>query len=405
MYFVDEDKKKSPFLKKILEVDNVIIYGADYNAEVLFTVLENLNIDIKMFVLSNKKSENIGSLTNVLKMDSNIVITDSGNEERDGYLGKPLKDLSEIELEKIDPYILCYTLPTLDEYDKLSSVVKKHTYIVNPIVDIIELYDVFYSKYFTEKNININNKILEIGKCKILNPLLSRDYEYIIPCMRMIGDIILTDEVEDMSAVREGPYEYGSIQLKAGDVVIDCGANIGLFSNVAASKGCMVYSFEPIPSTIKRLKKNATLYPSQITIEPFALSDESGTAKFNFYRGYSSLSTMNVLSGDKWVSIQKNQDESLARKIDVDKITLDEFVENNNIEKIDFIKVDIEGAERYMLNGAKKTLAKFSPKLSICSYHLEDDISIIKKIILEANPKYKIISEYRKIYAYVDQEN
>ena len=82
-------------------------------------------------------------------------------------------------------------------------------------------------------------------------------------------------------------------------------------------------------------------------------------------------------------------------------IKIDTFVKEKNIKKIDFIKADIEGAERYMLMGAQKTLREFAPKLSLCTYHLPDDEEVMTKLILEANPDYKIIYGENKLYAYV----
>ena len=72
------------------------------------------------------------------------------------------------------------------------------------------------------------------------------------------------------------------------------------------------------------------------------------------------------------------------------------------MESVDFIKADIEGAERYMLMGARETLGKFAPKLSICTYHFPDDPEVLEKIILEANPNYKIEHRWKKLYAIVE---
>ena len=85
----------------------------------------------------------------------------------------------------------------------------------------------------------------------------------------------------------------------------------------------------------------------------------------------------------------------------VPAITLDAFVERNNIEHVDFIKADIEGAERNMLRGATRILKEFAPKLSICTYHLPDDPQVLREIILNANPKYRIVEKIKKMYAYV----
>ncbi|OAV67388.1 methyltransferase, FkbM family [Bacteroidales bacterium Barb6XT] len=81
--------------------------------------------------------------------------------------------------------------------------------------------------------------------------------------------------------------------------------------------------------------------------------------------------------------------------------TLDKFVKENNIEKVDFIKADIEGAERDMLRGATNVLKTFAPKLAICTYHLLDDPEVLEKIILEANPDYKVVHLRHKLFAAV----
>lgn len=54
-----------------------------------------------------------------------------------------------------------------------------------------------------------------------------------------------------------------------------------------------------------------------------------------------------------------------------------------------------------MLLGAGKTLKKFSPMLSICTYHLDDDPKILEEMIRDINPKYRIRHSYKKIFAYV----
>ena len=95
---------------------------------------------------------------------------------------------------------------------------------------------------------------------------------------------------------------------------------------------------------------------------------------------------------------RQTTDDSMA---EVDVITMDEYVLRNQIQKVDFIKADIEGAERLMLEGAMETLRIFSPKLSICSYHFPDDPKVLENLIKHANPKYRIIHKYSKLYAYV----
>ena len=71
------------------------------------------------------------------------------------------------------------------------------------------------------------------------------------------------------------------------------------------------------------------------------------------------------------------------------------------INKIDFIKSDIEGYERHMLRGARNILKEHQPILSICTYHLPDDRDVLKKIILEANPNYIILQRKMKLFGFV----
>lgn len=70
----------------------------------------------------------------------------------------------------------------------------------------------------------------------------------------------------------------------------------------------------------------------------------------------------------------------------------DPFKENA-LPRVDSIKADIEGYERYMLMGAQETLRRFAPKLALCTYHLPDDPEVLSELILikQANPDYNIV--------------
>jgi len=190
----------------------------------------------------------------------------------------------------------------------------------------------------------------------------------------------------------EGPYESDSIRILPDDVVIDCGANIGLFSAAASYKGATVYAFEPSDATIDSYTSKTAKFNPNIHICKYALFNKCGVMEFTCDDdeniGASHLSSLNT---DKTAQSQIQM---------VQAITLDEFVNDNNISKVDFIKADIEGAERYMLEGAKQVLKEFAPKLSICTYHLPDDPEVLRKIIIEANSDYTIEKGRYKMYAY-----
>lgn len=94
----------------------------------------------------------------------------------------------------------------------------------------------------------------------------------------------------------------------------------------------------------------------------------------------------------------------MDEKSDTEKIsvtTIDKFVEENKLERVDFIKADIEGSERDMLRGATSVLKTFAPKLAICTYHLPDDPEVLEKIIREANPAYTVVQMRHRLFAAV----
>ena len=191
----------------------------------------------------------------------------------------------------------------------------------------------------------------------------------------------------------EGPYEYKDIKLDANDIVIDAGANIGEFSALASIKNCKAYAFEPMPRIIDGyLSKTVEKY-ADITICPYALSDKQDILDFTVHATDISASSyvMNPY-------IAKNGNHTIIK---VQAIDLDAFVDKNNLPRVDFIKADIEGAERDMLMGAKQVLKEFAPKLAICKYHLPDDPQVLRGLILEANPDYVIEERWKKMYAHV----
>jgi FkbM family methyltransferase len=191
----------------------------------------------------------------------------------------------------------------------------------------------------------------------------------------------------------EGPYGYTDgafdVSVKQGDVVIDAGAWIGDFSAYAAGKGAQAYAFEPVRETFDLLHKTAALNKGgagEIIPVQKGLSDKEGEIAISINAGNSGANTI-VHKG--------NTTETIGIT------TLDKFVAANNVERVDFIKADIEGAERDMLRGAANVLRQFAPKLAICTYHLPDDPETLERIIRQSNPDYTVIQLRHKLFAAV----
>ena len=183
-----------------------------------------------------------------------------------------------------------------------------------------------------------------------------------------------------------------NVTVKPGDIVIDAGSWIGDFAAYASVKGATVYAFEPTETTFELLKKTAELN-GNITPINKGLSDEN--TDLTLYVNAEGNSGGNALK-DKTT-------EKMIPTSSVSTIRLDDFVRENNLPRVDFIKCDIEGFERHMLAGAQETLARFAPKLALCTYHLPDDPQVMAELILKANPKYNIVQKRMKLFASVPE--
>lgn len=101
--------------------------------------------------------------------------------------------------------------------------------------------------------------------------------------------------------------------------------------------------------------------------------------------------------GGEGNSFITNLNTGLSEKVRV--TTIDNFVREFKLSRVDYIKSDIEGMERNLLRGARETLKTFAPKLCICTYHLPDDPEVLEQIIKEANPNYQVVQLHGKLMA------
>lgn len=234
------------------------------------------------------------------------------------------------------------------------------------------------------KEITLPNPIDESGFWQLKSPI----FDVLTPYL--LEDYLEKEELDELLPLiwKEGPYEYGNVLLAEGDIVIDAGSCVGDFSALASAKNCEVYAFEPVPHLFENYLSKTAKWNKNVKIFQNALSESEGEITFSVDENMGSSSA--VLDSKRVVN-----------KITVKATTVDDFVIQNNLPRIDFIKADIEGAERYMLKGAKNTLKEFAPKLAICTYHLPDDPEVLRDLILSANPKYVIEENYDKMFACV----
>jgi FkbM family methyltransferase len=227
-------------------------------------------------------------------------------------------------------------------------------------------------------------KLIEIANCS---------FDHILAVHIFHKDNYDKDIVDRMEKYGcECPYCYKDgtfdVTVKENDIVIDAGASVGEFCAYTAYKKAKCYAFEPTARRYKALCQTAQLNSGYIIPIKKGLSDKCGEIEI----------TLDLASPSFVLT------EGGSKKEIIEVVTLDEYVEYSKLQRIDFIKADIEGAERNLLLGAGKVLKEFAPKLSLCTYHLPDDPVVLKKIIMDANPKYKIIQLRSKLMAMVMDE-
>jgi FkbM family methyltransferase len=173
-------------------------------------------------------------------------------------------------------------------------------------------------------------------------------------------------------------YDRDFVKVEKGDVVVDIGANIGMFSvysqNFYPSR---VIAIEPGPKQYECLVKNTSIYPNVETYE-FAAAEETGKASFI-------LSEMGVTNRlDNHFDYENRIDDYVIEKIEVDTVNINEIISDLKLEKIDFLKVDCEGAELAIFRALDKDYLKNKVKKIALEYHSKFIRNEILKIANEA---------------------
>jgi FkbM family methyltransferase len=266
-----------------------------------------------------------------------------------------------------------------DEYSKLWYIKLIAARIIGYEKVIFPLdYDKYHRDNIENEKLKLDEKKFDTGFGIILNHLKLHPIGVDLECYLSTETINILFQLEQ--------YNYQNIvQVEEGDTVLDCGACWGdtalYFSNKVGQKG-KVYAFEFIPSNIELFEKNIRLNvdkTSNVALVPNPVSNVSDEI---FY--YRDLGPGSYINSSEF----KDFDGKCS------SITIDDWVERNNIEKIDFIKMDIEGAEPFALEGARNTLVKFKPKLAICIYHSLDDFVNIPIWIDQLKLNYRLFTKH-----------
>lgn len=164
-----------------------------------------------------------------------------------------------------------------------------------------------------------------------------------------------SDYAVSAAVINHGAYEPHMVaflkeHVGKGMTVVDIGANVGIFSMLAASQGAKVFAFEPNTENCRLILMSAAENGFDVKLFPLALSDEAGALFFTPHIGSNG-------------GLLPTRVETLSNPncIVVPAMRLDDLI----FEKIDVIKADVEGAEYLALKGGEQLIREYKPIITI----------------------------------------
>ncbi len=168
--------------------------------------------------------------------------------------------------------------------------------------------------------------------------------------------------------------------VRPGDVVIDCGAHIGVYTRYALDQGAsLVIAVEPSPLPLEALRRNLAeeIRRGRVIVVEKGVWDEEGFLTF-YENG-------NGGAGDSFVNAAP--DAIAVSHIPV--TTLDAIVAELGLERVDLVKADIKGAAARMIRGATETIRRWKPRFVISTEEPPEDPQEIAAALHRIEPSYR----------------
>jgi FkbM family methyltransferase len=168
-------------------------------------------------------------------------------------------------------------------------------------------------------------------------------------------------------------YEIAETRVRAGDVVVDCGAAEGLFAALAATRAARVYAVEPLPRFAELLLRTFAAVPN-VTVVPVAVHARDGVMRLTAGTLDSSL-TADAAGAAGGTDVPVRSLDSLAREWPALPT---------------YIKADLEGADVAALEGAREVIARATPRIAITTYHVANHAERIEALLREVDRRYVV---------------
>lgn len=179
-------------------------------------------------------------------------------------------------------------------------------------------------------------------------------------------------------------YGDGEYRVRPGDIVLDCGANTGTFVHEALTAGAAkVIAIDPSPGNVEGMRRTFAkeIAEGRVVVYPKGVWDKDDVIEMNVFSN-SALDSF----------VMKTRDEVPGQKptkVRLPLTTIDKMVAELGLTKVDYIKMDIEGAERQAIAGGAETIRKFRPRMSIATENLDDDYLKVPEAVRAIRTDYQ----------------
>lgn len=334
--------KKNEFFEGIKKNSKICIWGCANAGITTKEVLSNIRPDVEVVAyIDSTKTGDIDGIK-IYRPDEFIKIKDNID-----YILISTRSDATI----IDAFLYYYDF--INKYKRISpKMLKEYQFIPSKMSKVLEILD-------SNKDKNLYKDLIE---ARITNNT------------EKIRKFVLKEHNITSDRKRTIKHYTSYLNYDAIEVILEGGMFNGLntivfkklFKNLKK-----VYAFELIYDKVKNKTISHIISEMQklneLEIIPLALWDKK--EKLTFTENVSAPYSSGINP-----PLNRNNFE---QEFLVEAISIDEYVKENNISKIDFIKMDIEGAETKALIGAKETLIKFRPQLAISIYHSNNDMQDI----------------------------
>lgn len=176
-----------------------------------------------------------------------------------------------------------------------------------------------------------------------------------------------TDDIVSNEVCNTGTWELHDSDIAAMGVpghALDIGANVGFYSLVLASAGWNVTAFEPMAKNSALIDATMCANPelkSRITLNKFGLGPKDEHCII--ISGDDNVGDGVSQCGAEATKFEKEGQPGYHKRADIDIRRLDDVLVKQNVDKIDFVKMDVEGFECKVMAGGQSLLTKFRPKI------------------------------------------